>query len=486
VGNDLSESIWQTNDGGYIVAGSTAGDVIGFHGGADDIWVVKLDAIGGTEWQKALGGNGSDVVGEIQQTTDGGYILVGTTSSNNGDISGNHGSADCWVVKLDALGVIEWQHALGGSAADGAYAVEEAQDGGFVLAGVSSSTDHDVIGNHGGADAWVVKLDSEGETEWQHCYGGSSSDAIFDLDLIGNEAIIITGYTASSDGDVIAMQGLQDFWVVNLDAGGVLQWQSTFGGSGYELATSLSIANDGGYFVTGWTGSDDGDVDDPHGGLDVWVVKLDATGSLVWQRALGGSEDDGAYAVTAMEDGGCLLAGYTTSNDGDVLTLNGPSDAWLIRLSAAGDLTWQRSLGGSGGESIGDIAATAEGGFVVAASSSSNDGDVNGNHGAVDYWVVKLSNEITGIEELEQVSGLVLFPNPAAESITVELDLGHPFPMEFRWFDSAGKFLRVEQQLTLPAGHHRIPFDIHAFAPGLYQLRVEIDGRSLVRVVVVN
>jgi len=134
----------QTADGGYIIAGSTDsnnGQVTDFHGGASDFWVVKLDGGGNLQWQKALGGSATDNVGEIQQTTDGGYTVAGTTSSNNGDVSGNHGSFDYWVVKLDPLGTIQWQRTYGGGSSDACWDVQQTTDGGYVLAGNASSTD---------------------------------------------------------------------------------------------------------------------------------------------------------------------------------------------------------------------------------------------------------------------------------------------------------------------------------------------------------
>lgn len=483
---DNSRSLQQTTDGGYIMAGNTTGGVPGFHGGARDILVVKLDAGGALEWQKALGGSATDDHGLIQQTNDGGFVLAGSTSSTDGDVVGNHGQFDHWVVKLDPFGVIQWQRALGGSASDGAYSVAETSDGGFLLAGETRSTDGDVLGNHGSADAWVVKLNADGEVQWQQCYGGSSTEAIFDLDIDADAGILITGYTASTDGDVTTMQGLQDFWVLKLDGNGMLQWQTSLGGSGYELATSLCVANDGGYYVTGWTDSEDGDVTGHHGDVDVWVVKLDATGSLVWQRALGGSNADGAYTVNPMDDGGCLVAGYTSSVDGDVGGVNGNSDAWLMRLSPSGVLVWQQLFGGSGGEGFRDIHRTMDGGSALAGTTSSNDGGVSGNHGESDFWLVKLSNEITGLEELGGAYSLALYPNPATGSTTLDINLEKQTYLEFRWYDGAGKFLCNDQALALPAGSHRIPFDTHSLAPGAYQLRVTIDGRSAVHVVVKN
>ncbi len=177
-GYDYATSIVQTSDGGYIVAGysySNDGDVTGNHGSAD-YWVVKLDNTGSISWQKSLGGSGDDEAASIVQTSDGGYIMAGSSNSNDGDVTGNHGSYDCWVVKLDNTGSVSWQKSLGGTGGDLASSVEQTSDGGYIVAGQSYSTDGDVTGNHGVADCWVVKLDDTGSISWQKSLGGSNAD----------------------------------------------------------------------------------------------------------------------------------------------------------------------------------------------------------------------------------------------------------------------------------------------------------------------
>lgn len=170
--------ISQTSDGGYIVAGNTSstdGDVSG-NNASTDYWIVKLSSLGIIEWQKCLGGSATDSGHSIEQTNDGGYIVAGFTTSNNGDVSGNHGSVDCWIVKLTAIGNIEWQKSIGGSASDYGYCIQQTSDGGYIVVGYTLSNNGDVIGNHGSADYWIVKLTFNGTIEWQKCIGGSLND----------------------------------------------------------------------------------------------------------------------------------------------------------------------------------------------------------------------------------------------------------------------------------------------------------------------
>jgi len=161
-GDDYAFSIQQTNNSGYIVSGcsiSNDGDVTGSHGN-NDYWVVKLDLSGNIQWQKSLGGTGDDNAFSIQQTNDGSYIVAGNSSSNDGDVTGNHGYPDYWVVKLDSSGNLQWQKSLGGSLYDLATSIQQTNDGGYIVSGFSQSNDGDVTGHHGNScpDAWVVKL----------------------------------------------------------------------------------------------------------------------------------------------------------------------------------------------------------------------------------------------------------------------------------------------------------------------------------------
>jgi hypothetical protein len=144
---------------------SNDGDVSGNHGGNGDAWIVKLNSIGEIQWQKCLGGSNLDIAGAIQPTSDDGYVMAGYTHSNDGDVSGNHGgNDDAWVVKLNSTGEIQWQKCLGGSGDDQAFDIQPTADGGYIMVGQSSSNDGDVSGNHGGnGDAWIVKLNSTGE-----------------------------------------------------------------------------------------------------------------------------------------------------------------------------------------------------------------------------------------------------------------------------------------------------------------------------------
>jgi hypothetical protein len=275
---------------------------------------------------------------------------------------------------------IDWQKSLGGSATDDATSIQQTTDGGYIVAGFSYSTDGDVTGHHGGSDYWIVKLDVTANLQWQKSFGGLSEDYPYSIQQTTDGGYIVAGYSSSTDGDVTGNHGGGDCWVVKLDATGNLQWQRLLGGSEYDFANSIQQTTDGGYIVAGGSASADGDVTGNHGGEDYWVVKLDATGNLLWQKSFGGSDDEEAWSIQQTTDGGYIVAGSSYSTDGDVTGNHGGEDYWIVKLYATGNLQWQKSLGGSGDEDAWSIQQTTDDGYIVAGESFSINGDVTGNH----------------------------------------------------------------------------------------------------------
>jgi len=394
--NEEAHSIQQTADGGYIVAGDTDsndGDVSGNHGSID-VWVVKLNSSGSITWQKCLGGSGWDYAFSIQQTSDGGYIMAGYTASNDGDVSGNHGNDDFWVVKLNAEGSITWQKCLGGSNEEWPLSIQQTSDGGYIVAGYTNSNDGDVSGNHNPitSDYWVVKLNSSGSITWQKCLGGSQDEGAYSIQQTSDGGYIVAGISSSNDDDVSGNHGYSDYWVVKLNADGLITWQKSLGGSWYDVATSIQQTPDDGYIVAGHTFSNNGDVSGNHGDYDQWVVKLNSSGSITWQKCLGGTDTEDAWSMQQTTDGGFIVSGDTESNNGDVSGNHGGTDFWAVKLNSSGSITWQKCLGGSSYDHNSSIFQTLDGGYIVAGSTASNDGNVSGNHGAQDFWVVKLGS----------------------------------------------------------------------------------------------
>src|ERR1041385_7406487 len=201
------------------------------------------------QWQKTFGGTQFDQVQSVIQTFDGGFAAAGITTSNNGNVTGNHGFGDFWIIKMNASGVLLWQKSYGGSADDGAFSIAQTSDSGFVVAGSSTSANGNVTLNHGLNDYWIIKLNSTGVLQWQQSFGGSSVDIPYDVHQTSDLGYIIAGYTVSNDGNVTGNHGFEDFWIVKLSSSGTLQWQKTFGGSMDERAYSIQQTTDGGYIA---------------------------------------------------------------------------------------------------------------------------------------------------------------------------------------------------------------------------------------------
>lgn len=392
--HEYSTSVKQTTDGDYVIAGytnSNDGDVTVNYGDTD-FWVVKIDPANQITWQNSFGGTQGELATSVIQTSDGGFLITGATSSNNGHVSGNHGNSDAWVVKLDPAGNLQWQKCFGGTLNDQAMSVVQSPDGNFVFAGITYSNNGDVSGNHGGMDAWVVKIDTAGNLIWQKCLGGSSTDLVSSIENSSNGNFIIAGNSFSLDGDVGVNYGLSDMWVVLIDNAGNLIWENSFGGSQVDAARSVQQTSDGGYIVAGEAYSNDILVIGNHGASDFWVIKLNPAGNMQWQQCLGGSNSDYPRAIKQTGDQGFLVAGITSSNDGQVTGSHGLDDAWLVKLDYSGNLQWQNCIGGSALDDATSIDLTIDGNFIVAGRTASNDGDISGNHGGYDFWMALSTN----------------------------------------------------------------------------------------------
>jgi PKD repeat protein len=391
--SDEASSIIQTIDGGYLMAGNTAsndGDVTGNHG-SYDFWVVKINSAGSLEWQKCLGGTKVDVGMSVNQTADGGYLISGYPYSNDGDVVGNHGYDDAWVVKLNGTGMIEWTNSLGGSWYDWAMSGIQTSEEGYLIGGGTGSFDGNVTGNHGSYDAWVIKLNRTGSLTWQKCLGGSSFDEAYSVIQTTDGGYFVGGDSNSTDGNVTGNHGSYDAWVVKLNNAGTIDWQKSLGGTGDEGAYSVIQTIDGGYLLGGYSNSKDGDVTGNHGSYDAWIVKLTNTGSLEWQKSLGGTGNDGISSLIQTADGGYLIGGYSNSTDGDITGNHGDYDAWMVKLNTTGSLIWQKSLGGTGNDGAESVIQIADGRYQMAGYTKSTDGDVIGKHGSYDIWTVEVS-----------------------------------------------------------------------------------------------
>jgi len=302
-GNDDDEgySVKQTPDGGYIIAGHTKS----FGAGLKDVYLIKTDSLGTQQWTKTFGGAQDDEGYSVQQTNDGGFIIGGVTSSSGA------GSRDVWLIKTDASGNLSWQKTHGGMSSDGAWYVQKTSDGGYILAGWTFSYGPGYIGN-----AWLVKTDSSGNQQWHQYFGGDDADRAYSVQQTSDGGFILTGYTDSFGA------GLYDMLLIKTDSLGNSEWLKTFGGSGRDYGNSVQQTTDGGFIITGYTLSYGA------GGDDVWLVKTDINGNEEWNKTFGGTSSDVGFCIKQTSDGGYIITGHTLSFGAGV------HDVWLIKLDS--------------------------------------------------------------------------------------------------------------------------------------------------------
>ena len=385
--DNYGRTISTTVNGGYLIAGDIykENDTV-------DYFVAKVSASNVLLWQKTYGGSGHETPNKILNTSDGGFLLLGYSNSSDGDVSGNKGWDDCWLLKLDENGNILWDRNFGGTSRDLGNNILPTKDGGFLIAATSKSTDGDVSGNHGGNDFWLLKINAEGSIEWENTYGGSEDETFSDIKQLNDTSFLLLGSSRSSDGDVGANYGGKDYWLVKIDTTGALFWERNYGGSESDNGAAIALKNDGGFVIGGSSKSSDGDVSKNLGLDDFWVFSCNAAGNIQWQRSYGGSKNDVLKELKRMEDG-YLLTGYSFSYDINVTDNHGSSDMWVVKTYNNGQINWSRSLGGSEADAANAMVFSKDFGYLIAGYTASDDGDVEENSGNIDMWVVKLCED---------------------------------------------------------------------------------------------
>ena len=397
---DIPFAIKFTTDGGTIVAGYTdskSGDVSPQPNREYwDLWVVKLDRCGTIQWEKSFGGTNYESARDVVQTPDGGYIVAGETNSTDGGVvAGFGGTKDIWILKLSATGTLVWQKRYGGSGLDIANHIHLLNDGTFLLTASSSSNDGNITGNHGTAgytDGVLMKLDATGNLLWSKCYGGSKNEELLDIEII-NGRTYLAGYANSTDGDIPPQQKNYDVWLLALDANGNKIFSKVYGGSQNDVAYSMTKGNDGSLTLAGYTTSNDGDVSDAKGSQDYWIININPTnGKLNWQKVMGGTEADYANSVITDADGGYIVGGVSYSDDGDVANPLGEGDYWLVKLSGNGNVVWKQNIGGNGNDNLRSVIyqpSVKE--YFLCGDTDSGGGDFDtGGQGETDFGIIKL------------------------------------------------------------------------------------------------
>ncbi|MBN2235979.1 MAG: T9SS type A sorting domain-containing protein [Bacteroidales bacterium] len=461
----------QTSDGGFILIGDTPsndGDVIynyGYHTSA--IWILKTNTVGDTLWTKVYGGSSYDEGKSIQQTKDGGYLAIGRAYSTDYDLTGRDPEKGNWVLKLDPNGDKEWFSFISGNYL---YNFAQTFDEGYIFGGLSSDDS-----GHGNDDFFLAKLDKDGVFQWSKLYGGSREDWCRNIIQTIDSGFLLVGHTNSNDGNVLYNHSESgDIWIIKTDKKGDIMWQKSLGGTDNDFASSVLQKADSSFLILCDVNSNDGDVVGSLGNQDFWLVHLDKDGvNILSSKNYGGTSTDRPYAISPTSDGGYLMCGNTYSNDLDVIGQHGNGDFFVLKIDENYDVVWTKTLGGTEFDVAVAVKETDDGGVIVAGQTASWNGDVTNNKGARDYWLVKLQTTSTGIDHSSFMETIVVSPNPANDWISLDFPQGF-YPLRLDVSTITGrKVLQFEQ---LDQSFNQL--DISSLSKGVYLLTITSENEQ--------
>lgn len=380
-GIDLGTCIRQTNDGGYVITGYTRS--YGTAAGRN-ILLIKTDPVGNPEWIKGFGGSGDDEGNCVRQTPDGGFVIAGYTKSYGS------GGTDVFLMKTDSLGNELWNKPFGGAQDDEGYGLVITADGGFLIAGATSSS------GAGSRDVFLVRTDPNGNLLWTKTHGGMSSDGARSIEPTSDGGYIISGWSMSYGGV------LGNAWLVKTDSAGNMSWHKNFGGSDADRGMHAIQTSDGGCAFTGYTASSGAGLD------DMYLVRTDGSGNELWVKTFGGTGRDYGNSIQQTADGGFLILGYTLSFGA------GSEDFFLVKTDAAGNQLWYKTYGGSASDVGNSVGITADGSFLLLGYTLSYGAGVH------DVWFIKLGTvipvELTSFIAFEEGSDVIIKWTTASET----------------------------------------------------------------------
>ncbi len=391
--NDIGYSVCETSDGGYILTGYTSS----FGAGQQDAFLVKTNAAGDTSWTTAFGGTSMDGAHFVREVADGGFVIAGYTESFGG------GGKNVYLIKTDTLGIAEWTRTYSTPLMDVAYAFCETPDQGYMFVGYNNGPSGWTKG-----DLWILKTDGQLDTLWTKTYGGGGEDYGITIQPAPDSGYIICG-TTSSFGS-----GGKDAWLVRIDEQGDTLWTKTYGGTLEDVAYGVNVTSDGGYILSGyingsgaWTAG------------DVWLLRTDAQGDTLWTRVYGGTSEEFGWDVYETIDKGFVTAGQGSGN------------VWLLRTDSLGDTLWTKRYGGSGAESGLALSMASDQGYIIAGYTSSF------GTGSYDVWLLKTSPDV-GIEDGSSLNA----GSDRRGATIVSGPLNAFLPDGCRLYDIAGRIVR--------------------------------------------
>jgi hypothetical protein len=445
-GYDEGQSILQLSDGGYVVLGNSSS-----FSPYDKIYLLRINSSGDTLWSRIYGQDSSNGGYRIQPTSDSGFIIAGTANVWFPD-------EDCYLMKVNSSGDTLWSRKYGGPGQDEGYTVQPTSDGGYILVGTTDSYG-------AGGDIYLIKTGAGGDTTWTRTYGNTDVDFGTDVRELPGGGYIIIGTTVS-DGP-----NLDDVYIIKTNPNGDTIWTKTYGRpANLDWGLALDLLPDSGFIVAGWTC--------PEYGInaEAYLLRLKANGDTVWTRTYGGASDDYARYVQKTPDGGFIVTGFTYSYGA------GQCDVWLIKINAGGDTVWTKTVGGPDVDAGATVIPTSDHGYIAVGYSDSF--DPNG-----DIYVIKIAPDMGVTEGTEgrYPKSVYLFeiqPNPIHDKVIVRYALSKKTRIKLSLFDIAGRIVTTLSDKDQNPGAHRENYEITNLPQGVYFITIDVEGNRETRKII--
>lgn len=445
-GSDRGECVCLAIDGGYIIAGSTRS----FGAGSADVWLIKTDTNGDTLWTRTYGGTDTDRGFSVCQSTNEGYSIAGYTSSFGA------GGNDVYFIKVDINGDTLWTKTYGGTGSDRSLSVCQTTDGEYIIAGYTNSY------GTGGNDVYIIKANTNGDTLWTRTYGGINNDWGRSVCQTSDGGYVITGETLSYG------VGLYDVYLIKIDVNGDTLWTKTYGGAGNDYGFSVCETMDDDLLITGYTSS--------FGAAfgDVYLIRTNATGDTLWTKTYGDYYTECGYSVCETTTGRYIIVGETWSFG------VGQGDVYLIKTDTEGGIIWTKTIGGLNNDHGYSVRQTADDGFIITGYT-----DSFGAGGNVVY-LIKIATDPVGIDNQESLPScspfLQNYPNPFSSKTSIKYSLLQQSNVKIEIYNVKGQLVEILMNENMPGGIiHTIEWDARDITPGIYFYKLTANRKEIVR-----
>lgn len=490
---DEAWDVAQVADGYLVIGMQSGGDGQVTCSDAGSAWLLKIDGMGNLVRQKCyFDRNAYRMFNEFGGSN---LYIVGAAWIDPYPDEGN-----LWVSKIDSVGNIIWERSLGNDIGVSSYNFygNPTNDGGCIATVDIFSQGGDITNWYGGYDGWVVKLDSLGNTEWDFTIGSSGSEFIIGITQANDDGYLagLTGIPDGTSGNISCTPftpNYSDAIIYKLDSLGNPEWHKCYGGSYHDGAVRL-LSLDDGYLIAAYGESDDGDLTGSgwHGGSDIWLIRTDLYGDIIWQKCYGGSNNDDPKRIFQTSDGGFMIFGITNSFDGDVVgnpsNSSAKSSIWILKTDSLGNLIWQQCIGGHASESVYGVIQHNDYNYTVAGEMSySPSGDVNCSNfiyaSSYNYWVFGISDTTVNVTETPQLNDNInIYPNPANSILNID------FPNYYNIQNTIIEIVDINGKTMLKSNPISISTQLYIkeFNNGLYLVKIQNDKTLFTKKIIIQ